>query len=73
MSFEGPSHLSYSDIPVFYYFQLIFVHGAVCIHLQNFSVLLIELHEVPISPHLQPVQIPLDGSTPHFLYHLQVC
>lgn len=64
MSFEDPSHLSYCNILIFYYFQL--THGAICIHLQKFSVLLVELHEIPISPRLQPVQVPLDGSTPHF-------
>jgi len=31
--------------------------------LQNFAILLVELQEVPVSPFLQPIEVPLDGST----------
>ncbi|KAK4832374.1 hypothetical protein QYF61_022229 [Mycteria americana] len=30
---------------------------------QDFALLLVELHEIPVSPFLQPVKVPLDGST----------
>ena len=30
---------------------------------QDFALPLVELHEVPASPFLQPVEVPLDGST----------
>lgn len=32
-------------------------------HMQDFAHLLAELHETFVSPPLQPVQVPLDGST----------
>ncbi|KAK4831783.1 hypothetical protein QYF61_019096, partial [Mycteria americana] len=39
------------------------VHGVVPPQVQDFALPLVELHEVPASPFLQPVQVPLDGST----------
>jgi len=32
-------------------------------HMQDFALPSVELHEVPVSPFLQPVQVSLDGST----------
>ena len=42
--------------------QHILVHGVVPPQVQDFALLLVEPHEVPVSPFLQPVQVPLDGS-----------
>jgi len=33
------------------------------LQVQNFALLIIELHDVPGGPFLQPVMVPLDGST----------
>ncbi|KAF1440525.1 Zinc finger RNA-binding protein, partial [Pygoscelis papua] len=48
--------------------QHILVHGVVPRWLQNFALPLVELHEIPIGPFLQPVEVPLDGSTT--LWHI---
>jgi len=37
--------------------------GVVPPQVEDFALLVVELHEVPVSPFLQPVQAPLDGST----------
>lgn len=44
------------------------VQGVVPPQVQNFASLGIEFHEVPVGPFLQPLKIPLDGSTT-----LQIC
>lgn len=46
--------------------------------MQDFALLVAEVHEVPISLSVQPVEISLDGRTPTWLishrgYALQVC
>ncbi|KAK4826730.1 hypothetical protein QYF61_010983 [Mycteria americana] len=43
--------------------QHILEHGIVPPQVQDFALSLDELHEVPVSPFLQPVQVPLDVST----------
>jgi len=43
--------------------QHLLVHGFIHLQVQDFAVLLFELHEVPDSPFLQSVKVPLDGST----------
>ena len=42
--------------------QHILVHGFVLPEGQDFALPLVECHEVPVSPFLQPVKVPLDGS-----------
>ena len=42
--------------------QLIFVHGVIPPQVQYFALALVELHEIPVSPFLQPFKVPLDGS-----------
>ncbi|KAK4818982.1 LOW QUALITY PROTEIN: hypothetical protein QYF61_022649 [Mycteria americana] len=42
--------------------QNILVHGVVPPQVQDLALLLVEVHEVPVSPFLQPVEVPLDGS-----------
>ena len=42
---------------------VLLVHGVVPPQKQNFALPLIALHEVLVSPFLQPVEVPLDGST----------
>jgi len=55
--------------------QYVLVHGVVSPQVQNFALPFVDLHEVPISPFLQPLQVLLDGSaTPwHISYSLQFC
>lgn len=57
------------------------VHGVTPSQAQDFAHLTAELHEIPVSPLLQPDEVPLSGSTntgctihlaPAF-YHLQTC
>ena len=43
--------------------QHILVHGFVPPQVQDCALLFVELDEVPVSPFLQPVVVPLDGST----------
>jgi len=40
------------------------VHGIAASPVQDLAVLFVELHEVSVSPFLQPVEVPLDGITP---------
>jgi len=57
--------------------QPIQVRGVIPLQVQDF----VELHEIPVGPFLQPVEVPLDGSTTswsmnsssQFCYHLQTC
>lgn len=42
--------------------QYVLLHGVVPSQVQDFAVLLVELHEVLISPFLQPVEVYLYGS-----------
>jgi len=42
--------------------QHVLVPGVVPPLLQDFALSLLELHEVPVSPFLHPVEVPLDGS-----------
>lgn len=39
------------------------VHVVVRLQLQGLAFPLVELHEFPVGPFLQPVEVPLDGST----------
>jgi len=39
------------------------VHGVNLPQAQDFSLIFVELHEVPVSPFLQPSMVPLDVST----------
>jgi len=39
--------------------QHVLGHGVVTPWVQDFALLLVELHEVPVSPFLQPVKVPL--------------
>jgi len=50
-------------------------HGVVPSRVQDFAVLLVELHEVSVSPIIQPVKVPLgDSSTVwHISYSSQFC
>lgn len=43
--------------------------------LQGFALFLDELHKVPVSPFLQPVEVPLEGSMTLWciIHSLQVC
>lgn len=43
--------------------QHVVVHGVVPLQGQDFAVLLVELHEVPIGPFFQLEKVSLDGST----------
>ena len=43
--------------------QHILVHGLVPPQVQDFSILRAELDDVPFSPSLQPVEVPLDSRT----------
>lgn len=40
----------------------VLVPGVVHYQVQNFALLLVELHKVIVSPALQPIKVPLDGS-----------
>lgn len=33
------------------------------VQVQNFVYLIVYLHEIPVSPFFQPVEVPLNGST----------
>lgn len=44
------------------YIYYVMVSGVVLPQLQNFALPLVHLHEAPVKPFLQPVQVPLDGS-----------
>ncbi|KAK4827979.1 hypothetical protein QYF61_022681 [Mycteria americana] len=44
--------------------QHVLVHGVVPRQVQNLAFSFTEVHKVPVSSFLQPVQVPLDGSTP---------
>lgn len=41
----------------------VLVPGIIPSQVQNLALLVVELREVPLSQLLQPVQVPLDGST----------
>jgi len=41
--------------------QRIFVHGLVLPQVQDFTLPLVKLHEPPVDPFLQPVEVPLNG------------
>ena len=43
--------------------QHIFLHRVVLAEVQDFALLLVEPHEVPVSSVRQPVEVPVDGST----------
>ncbi|KAK4832039.1 hypothetical protein QYF61_020554 [Mycteria americana] len=43
--------------------QHILVPGVVPSQVQDFALFLVELHEIPVGPLLQPVEVPLNGST----------
>ena len=43
--------------------QHVLVHGLVPPQVQDSVILLVDLHEVPVSPFLQRDKVPLDGST----------
>ncbi|KAK4811173.1 hypothetical protein QYF61_019804 [Mycteria americana] len=47
----------------------ILVHGVVPPQVQDFAPPLTELYEDPVSPFLQPVEVPLDGSTTLWCIH----
>ncbi|KAK4810833.1 hypothetical protein QYF61_008805 [Mycteria americana] len=51
------------------------VHQDPQVQVQDFALPLVELHEVPVSPFLQSVQVPLDGSTTlwHISHSSQIC
>ena len=59
----GPQGLSLQSCFPAFRLQHVLVPGVVPLQVQDFAVLFVELHEIPLSPVLQPVQIPLDGST----------
>lgn len=68
---QACSHLVHQDPQVFLgkaVFQLVspqhvLMHGVISPQGKNFVFLHVEMHEVRLSPFLQPVQIPLNGST----------
>lgn len=51
------------------------VHGIVSLQLQGSAFPLVELHEFPVGPFLQPVEVPLDGSASiwYVKYSFQLC
>ena len=40
----------------------VLVHGVIPLQVQDFAFAFVELHEVPVSLFLQPVEVPLNGS-----------
>lgn len=59
--------------------QHVLMYGVILSQVQSLSLFLVELHEVPLSPFLQPLHISLNSSTTGWwhqqlhlvLYHLQ--
>lgn len=59
---ETFSNLLYGITTITQIPQHIFMHGVILPQVQHFAFTLVELHEVPANPFLQPVKVTLDGS-----------